>query len=67
MNTSELKLARIKKALSQRDLSKISGVGMNTIVKVEKGNIDGVSVGILKKLAAALGSTIQDLFFSEED
>lgn len=67
MNTSELKLARIKKALSQRDLSKISGVGMNTIVKVEKGNIDGVSVGILKKLAAALGSTIQDLFFSEEN
>lgn len=65
MNTSEFKLARIKKALSQRELSKISGVGMNTIVKVEKGNIDGVSVGILKKLAAALGTTVNELFFNE--
>lgn len=48
---------------TQKDLSILSGVGVNTIVKLEKGDIDSVSVGTLKKISKALGTPIQELFF----
>lgn len=62
-----LKILRIKRNLNQTELSKISGVGLNTIVKIEKGNIDGITVRTLKKLAAALDTTVADLFFTDEN
>ncbi|MDK3224053.1 transcriptional regulator, partial [Clostridium perfringens] len=38
------------------------------IVDIERGkSIDGLRVGTLKKLAAALDTTVQDLFFSDEE
>ena len=46
-----------------KDFSILSGVGVNTIVKLEKGDIDSVSVGTLKKISKALGTPIQELFF----
>ena len=60
MNT---KLKRISMGLTQTDLSKKSNVGMNTIVKIEKGDIDSIKVGTLKKIAAALNANIEELFF----
>lgn len=62
-----LKLERVKRGLSQGELSKISKVGLTTIVKLEKGEINGVSVGILKKISKALGVSIVELFFSENE
>ena len=59
----KMKLKRISKNLTQKQLRELSGVGMNTIVELEKGNIDGVTVRVLKKIAAALDSTVQELFF----
>ena len=61
-----LKLERIKRGLNQRQLSKLSGVGVNTIVKLEKGDIDSVMVHNLKKIANVLGMSISELFFSDE-
>lgn len=61
-----LKLERIKRGLNQKQLSKLSGVGVNTIVKLEKGDIDSVMVHNLKKIANVLGMTITELFFSDE-
>lgn len=60
------KLARIKKGLSQKAFAKIVGTSNVTIVKIEKGDIDGVSFGLLKRIAIALDSTFEELFLSEE-
>ena len=65
-NGMNVKIARIKKGLSQRDLAKLCGVCQNTIVKIEKGEIDTMLVQNLKKVAEVLGMTITELFFSEE-
>ena len=63
----KIKIARIKKNLNQRKLSEISGVGITSITKIEKHGIDHVKVSTIKKLAAALDTTVQDLFFSDEE
>lgn len=62
-----LKIARIKAGLTQSQLKDKANVGLNTIVALEKGEIDGVSVRVLKKIATALNSTVQELFFSDEE
>ncbi|WP_195972402.1 helix-turn-helix transcriptional regulator [Clostridium thermobutyricum] len=62
------KIKRIEKRLTQMQLRKIAGVSLQTIVNIEKGRpIDGVSLGTLKKLANALDTTVQELFFSDEE
>lgn len=62
-----LKVKRILLGIkTQKDLSNKSGVGLNTIVKLEKGEIDSVSVKTLKKVAKALDTTVQELFFNED-
>lgn len=61
-----LKLKRISMGLTQEQLRKRAKVGLNTIVALEKGKIDGVRVGTLKKIADALNITVVELFFSKE-
>ena len=36
------------------------------LARIEKGDIDGVSFGLLKRIATALDSTFEELFLSEE-
>ncbi|WP_061313705.1 helix-turn-helix transcriptional regulator [Clostridium botulinum] len=60
-----MKLTRIKKGLTQQQLREKSKTSLNTIVALEKGKIDGVRVGTLKKIANAFNATVQELFFSE--
>ena len=62
-----VKLARIKKGLSQKAFAKMVGTSNVTIVKIEKGDIDGVSFGLLKRIAIALNCTFEELFLSEEE
>lgn len=62
-----MKLRRIKKNLTQSQLRNKAKVGLNTIVALEKGKIDGVRVGTLKKIAAALECSIIELFFRDEE
>ncbi len=61
------KIERFKKNMTQDELSNLSGVSRITIHKIETKGIDGVRVGILKKIAKALDSTVQELFFSDEE
>lgn len=63
----KLKAERANQNLTQNDLKQKSGVGLNTIVKLEKGKIDGVRVGTLKKIAESLNSSIKALFFSDDE
>lgn len=60
-----LKLKRISMGVTQEQLRKRAKVGLNTIVALEKGKIDGVRVGTLKKIADALNTTVVELFFNK--
>lgn len=63
----KFKFKRLEKDLTQAELREKSKTSIQTIVDIERGkSIDGLRVGTLKKLAAALDTTVQDLFFSDE-
>lgn len=63
MNT---KIRRIMKSWNQDELAKEANVSISTIVKIEKGNIEGISLGILKKVAKALDCNFDELFLKEK-
>lgn len=64
----KFKFKRLEKGLTQSELREKSKTSIQTIVDIEKGKaIDGLIVGTLKKLAAALDTTVQELFFSDEE
>ncbi|EHK2442840.1 helix-turn-helix transcriptional regulator [Clostridium perfringens] len=64
----KFKFKRLEKDLTQAELREKSKASIQTIVDIERGkSIDGLRVGTLKKLAAALDTTVQELFFSEEE
>ncbi len=58
---SILKNKRLDKGLTQKELADNSGVTQSMISKVEKGNFENVSIGILRKLAGALYCVVIDL------
>lgn len=62
-----VKIRRIMQGLSQKELAKKVGVSNVTIVKIEKEKIDNVKLGTLKKIAEVLETTVQELFFTEEE
>jgi Predicted transcriptional regulators len=63
----KVKIKRIIQGLSQKKLAELVGVSNVTIVKIEKGNIDNVKFGTLKKIAEVLETTVQELFFTKEE
>lgn len=60
-----IKIARIQKDLNQKQLCNIVGIGINTLVKLEKGDYSTLKYPIMLKLSSALGKTSQELFFDE--
>lgn len=62
-----LRDARKKNGMTQTDLSKKSGVSRTTISALEKGIIKNTSTNTLIKLADALGSSVEDIFFARSD
>ena len=63
---STLKVERVKRDWTQEKLSNESGVGRITISTIERKGIETTPVKTLRKLAKALDTTVQDLFFSED-
>lgn len=63
----KVKLARITLCLTQKELAKKVGISHVTLSKIEKGNYENLTYKTMKKLAKALGTTVQELFFSEEE
>ena len=62
------KVARLKKGLTQMQLREKTKTNIQTIINIEKGkSIDGLRVVTIKKLAAVLECSVNDLFFSEEE
>ncbi|WP_414697884.1 helix-turn-helix domain-containing protein [Peptacetobacter sp. AB845] len=61
-----LKLERVKRNLTQKQLQDLSGVSMVTIRKIEKGTIENVTLVTYKKLAKALDISVEELIKEEE-
>lgn len=59
-----VKLARIKAGLTQKKLAALVGISHVTLSKIESGNYDSVTKATMIKIAKALNSTVQELFFS---
>lgn len=58
-----IKVARVEKNLNQKELCNIVGIGLNTLVKLEKGDYSSLRYPVMIKLSEALGKTPQELFF----
>lgn len=61
-----LKIARIKKGLTQEELCKLVGIGRTTLSKLEQGKIKP-KMDTMEKLSKALNVPVTELFFSEEE
>ena len=61
-----VKLARIKKNLSQSELSELTGIGINSIVKIEKDNFGSIKFDTLMKLSKFLEVPFEELFLKED-
>ena len=56
-----LKKLREKKGLSQDRLAKLADVANNTIIKIEQGENINPTLATLKKMAKALGVSLDEL------
>ena len=59
-----IKIARIKKGLTQKQLRELVGVAPTTIVKIEKGIFDNVTYSQMLKFSKVLETPVTELFFS---
>lgn len=59
----KIKEVREEKRMTQEELAKKSGVSRSTIVGIEKGTISDVKMSTLQKLASAMDTTVQAIFF----
>lgn len=62
-----VKIARIKKGLTQAELCKIVKTSPKKLVEIERGNYGNVTKSLMERIAKALDTTVQELFFSEEE
>ena len=61
----KIKELREKENLSQAELAQKSGVSQNLIARLETGELKSCSTNTLEKLAAALETSVNNLFFDE--
>jgi putative transcriptional regulator len=62
----EVKIARIKKGLTQEQLRKQVKISPNKMTQIERGNYSNVTFDQMKKIAKILGEDARKLFFNEE-
>ena len=58
-----VKIARIKKEMTQEELAIATGICRTIISRIEKGNYNKLRFDNMKKLAAVLDCTVGELFF----
>lgn len=61
-----LKIARLKKNLTQDELCKLANIGITTLSKLENGE-GNPSRNLMLKLSEILNTTPEYLFFSDND
>jgi len=57
----KMKQLREKLDLSQEKLARLADVSNNTIINIEAGKQDNPTIDTLKKIAKALGVSVEDL------
>lgn len=63
----KVKIARIKKGLTQLQLCKLVKTSPKKIVEIERGNYDMLTLGLAKKIAEVLDSNVVELFLNKEE
>lgn len=61
IKSSKIKQLREKLGLSQEKLARISDVSNNTIINIEAGKQKNPTIDTLKKIATALGVSVDEL------
>lgn len=61
----KVKLRRIELGILQQDLAEDLGIARATLYRIEKGDYENLKIGLAKKIAAALDTTVEELFFKE--
>lgn len=59
----KLKEVREEKRMTQEELAEKSGVSRQTIISIENDKTTDVKVSTLQKLASAMDTTVQEIFF----
>jgi transcriptional regulator with XRE-family HTH domain len=59
--SEKLREERRRAGLTQGELAKEAGIGINTVLRIETGEITEPRVSTLRKLAGALGLEVRDL------
>lgn len=67
MTYSKLKVERVKQNKTQDDVATTANISRTTISQIENGRIDNIQLGTLKKIAAAVNSTVEELFLSNKN
>ncbi|MHC1720830.1 MAG: helix-turn-helix transcriptional regulator [Clostridiaceae bacterium] len=57
----EVKLARIKKHMTQEELCKVLKISKTTLGNIERGNFDNMKIGLAKKISKTLDIPIEKL------
>lgn len=60
-----VKFARMRLKLTQEELCKQVGIGRSLLSQIENGRDSKITKGLMLKLADALQSDVEHLFFSE--
>lgn len=66
MKNKKMKIARIEKDLSQEQLAELVGATRQTIGMIEAGKFNP-SLQLCLSICRALGKTLDDLFWEEDD
>jgi len=61
-----IKIKRIKLGIKQKDLAFAVGITPQYMMHIENGKAKNPSINVMKKLADALNSSVQELFFEME-
>ena len=63
---SRIKQERQRLRMTQRELARRANLSKTTVSMLERGKAPSATVGTLRKLAAALGGTVGDIFLTSE-
>ena len=64
MYKNKIRIYRIKRGLTIKELADKCGVSAGYICHLEKGNRDNPSTEVMENIAIVLGKTIPEIFFS---
>ena len=62
---NKIKLKRLDAGLTQAELCKLVKTSPKKIVSIERGEVGNTNLNLMKRIASALNSTVEELFLNE--